>query len=1154
MIGKKIKRIFSNWWFVSVSTSILLLALFVFALPIFVDFLRPLLIKLLCVVLIIIFWVGWFLLRRRKSRKKEDELSTAIMPDKADEEAKALQARLKTALTKLRSQSNAKGNYLYSCPWYVIIGPPGAGKTTALLNSGLRFPFSDQSFEGSGGTRNLDFLFAEEAVLVDTAGRYTTQDSDSNVDRRGWETLLKLLKKFRPLEPINAVFVAIPIDDLQRGDVRQIDEHAALVRQRLYEIRIALETDLPVYLLLTKGDLLAGFTEYFEDLDVDGRRAVLGHTFDIESNISPELVAKAFDQFTNNVDLRRPKRLQEELDIRRRGLILGFPSQLHKLRSSLCRFVEGAFLSENREKGRFRGFYITSGLQDGNTLDRILDSYASPMDDEQSRVGRSSRAFFLNRLLTEVVFSESGLPIPDNGLIRRRKKKIVSSIAAMSLAACMLFIAWGISFVGNRNFQKNTIESVAQIEEEIELSRLSFTEVGTHDASLEEVMIVLDMLRDLPEGYNDRLAGGPSLSNRFGLFQSGLSRRNREAYHNGLRRTLLPRIMLRLETKIQENLNDPVAVYEPLKSYLMLGGAAPNGKVDAKSVKYAVEKDWAQELFPGSQLRPVRDRLSLHLEALLEDRNLLSAWTDRQAPMDSDLIAEARLSIRQLSLAELAYAIMRERAANLEGDWRMNSILQKNDALAFAEPEKVMNITVPYFFTRDGFDKSFSIRLLKARDLLEDELWVLGESAENVSVDREIGNLRSGITLTYVSEYIEHWQNVIDSLEPGDYFNDPTSYRTFRKAPSPLKKAFYEVRDNTTFSDGVGDAVGDIVLERAKRNRAVKTASRIAENTPSRGLEADSLISNHFLDLNQWIGNGDEPSGVDDLVNTISQTMETVLADRNQLGGNGARSQSSNIARLQRLSLEVPELASGFVDQVAKGGNAAQLKVRQKDLEISYQRQIYPFCQQAVDGFYPFTRRSRQDATLKDVRSAFGSGGKLTQFMDQNLTPLLNKTNKVWSWDRRVEVTKGFSNASAFNLQKAQNLSDVFSEGLPLEIKLLSASSNIDYVELNINGTSIEMSPGESEEIIWQLEGGVVRTSELRAIGQDKIVWQQKDRGTWSLFRILDRSKISYPAKNFVTARFASEGSEFELQIFFPEKLNPFAGNGLWSVNCVSRL
>ena len=131
------------------------------------------------------------------------------MPDKADEEAKALHARLKTALTKLRSQSNAKGNYLYSCPWYVIIGPPGAGKTTALLNSGLRFPFSDQSFEGSGGTRNLDFLFAEEAVLVDTAGRYTTQDSDSNVDRRGWETLLKLLKKFRPLEPINAINIRV---------------------------------------------------------------------------------------------------------------------------------------------------------------------------------------------------------------------------------------------------------------------------------------------------------------------------------------------------------------------------------------------------------------------------------------------------------------------------------------------------------------------------------------------------------------------------------------------------------------------------------------------------------------------------------------------------------------------------------------------------------------------------------------------------------------------------------------------------------------------------------------------------------------------------------------------------------------------------------
>ena len=47
---------------------------------------------------------------------------------------------------------------------------------------------------GVGGTRLCDWWFTENAVLIDTAGRYTTQDSDAAVDRAGWDAFLDLLK------------------------------------------------------------------------------------------------------------------------------------------------------------------------------------------------------------------------------------------------------------------------------------------------------------------------------------------------------------------------------------------------------------------------------------------------------------------------------------------------------------------------------------------------------------------------------------------------------------------------------------------------------------------------------------------------------------------------------------------------------------------------------------------------------------------------------------------------------------------------------------------------------------------------------------------------------------------------------------------------
>src|SRR6202012_1810952 len=124
-------------------------------------------------------------------------------------ESAAVAERMKTALAGLKSASGNRRDYLYSRPWYVIIGPPGAGKTTALLNSGLRFPFSETALKGVGGTRNLDFWFADEAVLVDTAGRYTTQDSDAAADAGAWRGFLASLRKQRPLQPINGVLVAL---------------------------------------------------------------------------------------------------------------------------------------------------------------------------------------------------------------------------------------------------------------------------------------------------------------------------------------------------------------------------------------------------------------------------------------------------------------------------------------------------------------------------------------------------------------------------------------------------------------------------------------------------------------------------------------------------------------------------------------------------------------------------------------------------------------------------------------------------------------------------------------------------------------------------------------------------------------------------------
>ena len=139
---------------------------------------------------------------------------------------------------------------------------------------------------GVGGTRLCDWWFTDEAVLIDTSGRYTTQDSDAAVDRVGWEAFLDLLKRTRVRQPLNGVLVAIGLNDIARAPQAERIAHARAIRSRVKELEAKLGARMPVYLLFTKADLIAGFTEFFGGLDRDRRDQVWGTTFPLQDRRS----------------------------------------------------------------------------------------------------------------------------------------------------------------------------------------------------------------------------------------------------------------------------------------------------------------------------------------------------------------------------------------------------------------------------------------------------------------------------------------------------------------------------------------------------------------------------------------------------------------------------------------------------------------------------------------------------------------------------------------------------------------------------------------------------------------------------------------------------------------------------------------------------
>lgn len=1148
-------RVLKNWWFVSGVCALLLALVLAAGLPLFVAFLRPLWVRILCVVVIAGVWGGLALFRRHRRRKAADAIASELAPDPGDEENRALTERMRDALAQLKTATGKRRDYLYTRPWYVIIGPPGGGKTTALLNSGLRFPFSDSAVKGVGGTRNLDFWFADEAVMVDTAGRYTTQDSDYQTDARGWSSTLSLLRQYRPRQPINGIIVAIGVDELLTADCARIDSHAAAVRRRLTELRRTLEVAAPVYVLFTKADLIAGFTEYFDDLDVEGRRSVLGHSFTYkDGQPSAERMAGAFDGTAQAVADRQASRLFEEVDPLRRALLLGFPAQFQSLRSRVVRFLDGAFASGDTPTGVLRGFYFTSGVQQGAPLDRILAGMADIFDRPAQPQGGagSGRAYFLNRLLGDVVFAEAGLVAMDPAARLRQRMRLIGGVAAIGVAVLLIFVLWGISFAHNRTLQAELLARAETTRTQLRDAGIDLKQVRESDGDLRAALPALNSLRALPRGYQERKAGGPPLMMTFGLYQSSLSQQAEESYREGLRRIMLPRLLLRLEQYMAANSNDPMALYEPLKIYLMLGQQGP---MDAKVVRRWVTTDWASEVFPGSDSAREREQLGGHLDALLEDRNLASVWADRKPPLDGNLIGQVRASVGTLSLADRAYAVMKQKAATAGADWAADTILSQGDAAAFANREQVLALRVPHFLTREGFEKSYALGLATVQEDLRRDLWVLGEDAQTGGVRDEVGNIRPGIAGLYAKDYIAAWEGVIAAMQPGAYFQDAAAFGAVTKSPSPLKRVLLELRKNTAFEGGATAVAKRIAGEQISRSRVgrytgVATAGRVT------GLDAGAEISNYFRPVHDYVGDGKGTAPVDEFVAALKQAGQAVMAARSVGGGGGAdmtqAQMATAMALVQAAAAGAPPQLQDFVTTATGGGAAAQVSAAKGAVSDAYAQAVLPACREVAQERFPFFGTAAGDASAADVLRVFGMGGTLDAFTQQRLMPLIDTSGPVWRWRSDDPVASTLDPSTPEQLAKAARIRDMLAGGLTIRVSVASRGSAVGTVAVSNGGTTYRFDTAQNQPrpLLWSLSGGVPN-AEVVLFGPDELELRRFEAdGPWALFRLMGSAAKENAGPQTVRARFGEGADSVTLSVQLPSARNPFSRGDLWSFRC----
>ena len=471
---------------------------------------------LVCVVVVAGGFMIWWWLRWRRAPVASPEITSEKTRPGAEvspegDGLQELRRKWSEGLATLRkSKLGQRGtDPTYAVPWLLVLGEPGSGKTETIRAANpLPWLSSSGRRQGLTGTRNCDWWFFDKAVFIDTAGRYVFP-APEDVDGAEWRELLSLLRRSRPQEPVNGVIAVIAADALASRPLEKLQEEASQIRRQLDEMSRHLGATFPVYLLVTKMDLISGFAEFCGGLPEANRGQAMGAVNDDpDSQVgATAFLDRGFGAITERLDRLRLARMDEESDSASQRRLFLFPEEFRCLRGPLRAFVTALFRqSPYQETPLLRGLFFTSARQGEGSQSRLSQAFG--FSPSAPAAAAAPGTFFVRDIFTQILSQDRAL-VGRTAFWRQRYHHAQVAAFVAVLALCLVLAGiLTLSFFRNR-------QALSRLDLDACLSVPGPAAAGSLGSSLKG----LDACREAIERLTPRTFWGKAASD-FGLGQS----------------------------------------------------------------------------------------------------------------------------------------------------------------------------------------------------------------------------------------------------------------------------------------------------------------------------------------------------------------------------------------------------------------------------------------------------------------------------------------------------------------------------------------------------------------------------------------------------------------------------------------------------------
>ena len=344
-------------------------------------------------------------------------------------------------------QRDALGKSGYQAlPWLLVLGERQSGKSELVRQSGLGLS-ADQSDRAPrpGPTEDLAWWLTKQAVVIDTAGAFLEDDSETGRER--WRELLGHLKKERGARGLQGLVVTVAADRLLTASAAEIKEQGERIRRRFNELSVALCLDLPIYLVVTRTDRIEGFAEFTTHMSSGHAQEAFGWT-NRERRFSQAgpLVREGLGELLERIEARLPATLTRPAERPERRRLMLFPDQLRIVSEAAAALCESTFAPSEFDEVQvpfLRGVYFTSATQTGPTAAPYLDQIGLGARRRDAGADMPHpRPLFIADLFTKVILPSALLAWRTSDLGPRSRRWVSAAAAALSLG---LISYWGIA-------------------------------------------------------------------------------------------------------------------------------------------------------------------------------------------------------------------------------------------------------------------------------------------------------------------------------------------------------------------------------------------------------------------------------------------------------------------------------------------------------------------------------------------------------------------------------------------------------------------------------------------------------------------------------------------------------------------------------------